>query len=158
MIDAMARRLRLELLLLCPLAFWAADAPPRLSLEQLAAQSDAIVSGRIVRHWAAMDSENRFIWTHYEISVRDTLKGGHHSTIVISEPGGMLNGIFLQVSGATRYADGEDVAAFLYRTPIGYMRTTNYGQGKFSFPGAVGWGVFRARLEQIVAAQNGVRR
>ncbi len=155
----MARTLlRSGLLLLCPLAFWAADAPPRLSLEQLTEQSDSIVSGRVVRHWAALDSENRFIWTHYEVSVGDTLKGARHATVIISEPGGMLNGIFLQVTGSTRYADGEDIAAFLYRTPIGYMRTTNYGQGRFVFPGGVGWNLFRARVEQIVAGQRVGRR
>jgi hypothetical protein len=36
------------------------------------------------------------------------------------------------VPGATRYAVGDEVSVFLYRTPIGYLRTANYGQGKFT--------------------------
>src|SRR5262249_20768071 len=127
MIDAMARALLSSaLLLLLAAAMQAADAPPSLSLEQLTAQSDSIVAGRIVRSWAGMDPENRFIWTHYEISVRERLKGPAQTTIVISEPGGVLNGVHLQVSGSTHFTEGEEVAVFLYRTPIGYMRTTNY--------------------------------
>jgi hypothetical protein len=159
-------------LLLAPLVWAAAaDTPPVLSLEELTAQSDAIVSGRVTRTWAGMDPENRFIWTHYEITVRDTLKGPAHATIVISEPGGFLNGVHLQVSGSTHFADGEDVAVFLYRTPIGYMRTTNYGQGKLTFaPGGalrarqapsldgVSWSAFRARVAHILAQQREAHR
>jgi hypothetical protein len=165
------------LLLLATSALWAADVPPRLSLDQLTAQSDAIVAGRVTRSWADMDPENRFIWTHYEIQVRDTLKGAPHPTVVISEPGGVLNGLQLQVSGSTRFADGEEVAVFLYRTPIGYMRTTNYGQGKFtlaadgtvhvsrlahgtgveSLEGAK-WNVMRARVTHILTLQQAARR
>jgi hypothetical protein len=161
MIDAMGSKpLRPGLLLLFPLLFSAADAPPRLSLEELTAQSDIIVSGRVTRSWAGMDPENRFIWTHYEIKVHDTWKGAAHATVVISEPGGVLNGVHLQVSGSTRYADGEDVAVFLYRTPLGYMRTTNYGQGKLTLPslGDASWSAFRARVARIVAIQREARR
>jgi hypothetical protein len=136
----------------------AADAPPHLRLEQLTAQSDAIVAGRVMRAWAAMDSENRFIWTHYEIKVRDTLKGQAHATVEVTEPGGVLNGHYLRVSGSTPFAVGEDVAVFLYRTPIGYLRTTNYGQGKFPFAEGAGWNVFRAQVAHIVALQRGHHR
>ncbi|HYL35006.1 MAG TPA: hypothetical protein VEV17_03720 [Bryobacteraceae bacterium] len=112
---------------------WGAAAAelPQLSLEELAAQSDAIVAGRVVRTWAAKDSENRFIWTHHEVQVAATLKGQARSTIDICEPGGTLNGMSFQIAGSTEFAVGEEVAVFVYRTPIGYLRTTNYGQGKF---------------------------
>jgi hypothetical protein len=121
------------LILFClfPTLLSAASSLPRLSLESLVQQSDAIVEGRVVRKWAAMDSENKFIWTHYEIKVNSTLKGEARRSIEIGEPGGVLNGRTLLVPGGTPYAVGEEVSVFLYRTPIGYLRTTNYGQGKF---------------------------
>jgi hypothetical protein len=118
-------------ILLFPL-FAGASGVPRLSVEELAAQSDIILRGRVVRSWAAMDSENRFIWTHYELQVSATLKGQPGRTIEIAEPGGALHGVTLQAPGATEYRAGEEVAVFLYRTPIGYLRTTNYGEGKFT--------------------------
>src|SRR5947209_1168176 len=124
-----------------------AAAIPRLSLQALVAQSGAIVEGQVVRSWAAMDSENRFIWTHYEIKVSNTLKGRPKASVVVSEPGGTLNGVSLLVPGSTHYDVGEKVSAFLYRTPIGYWRTTNYGQGKFPIPAD-------PRVARIVAAER----
>jgi hypothetical protein len=109
----------------------AAAELPQLSLEDLARQSDAIVAGRVVRTWAAKDSEGRFVWTHHEMQVATTLKGAAQSTIDICEPGGTLNGMSVQIPGSTDFSVGEQVAVFLYRTPIGYLRTTNYGEGKF---------------------------
>jgi hypothetical protein len=127
----MSKRFCLSLLLILSLPGCAGELP-MLSLEDLAARSDSIVEGRIVRAWSGMDPENRFIWTHYEMAAHSTLKGQAGSTITITEPGGTLGGRTLYVPGTTHYAVGEDVAVFLYRTPIGYLRTTNYGQGKFT--------------------------
>ncbi len=123
-------------LLLFPL-LCAADALPLLSLEDLAAQSESIVEGRVVRAWSGMDPEGRFIWTHYQLQVNATWKGAAAATVTISEPGGTLGGRTLYVQGSTHYAMGEEVAVFLYRTPIGYLRTTNYGQGKFTLTGGI---------------------
>jgi hypothetical protein len=123
--------LRAGATLLFPLLLCASSVP-RLSVEELAARSDTILRGRVVRAWAAMDSENRFIWTHYELQVTSTLKGQPAGTVEIAEPGGTLNGVTLLAPGATEYAVGEETAVFVYRTPIGYLRTTNYGEGKFT--------------------------
>jgi len=38
----------------------------------------------------------------------------------------------MRISGAPDYAVGEEAIVFLYRTPIGYLRATGYGQGKFT--------------------------
>jgi hypothetical protein len=119
-------------LLLVPALLCLADSLPRLSLEGLVAQSEVIVAGRIERAWTAMDSENKFLWTHYRIQIRTTLKGAPLSSVVVSEPGGDRDGVTLYVPGATHYAVGDEVSVFLYRTPIGYLRTANYGQGKFT--------------------------
>jgi hypothetical protein len=136
----------------------AIDGVPRLSLEDLVAHSDTIVEGQVVRTWTAMDSENRFIWTHYEIRVSNQLKGPAQTTVEIGEPGGTLNGVTLLVPGATPYKLGEPVSVFLYRTPIGYLRTTNYGQGKFIPRDGVSRAAFRSRVARIVSAQQGVRQ
>lgn len=105
---------------------------PRLSVEELVRQSDVIARGRIVRSWTAMDTENRFIWTHYQVRVSGVLKGQPATSLEIAEPGGTLNGITLLTPGAAHYRLHEEIAVFLYRTPLGYLRTTNYGEGKFT--------------------------
>jgi hypothetical protein len=142
--------------LVFPAFLSAIDGVPRLSLEDLVAHSDTIVEGKVVRTWTAMDPENRFIWTHYEIRVGNRLKGSAQETVEIGEPGGTLNGVTLLVPGAALYKQGEQVSVFLYRTPIGYLRTTNYGQGKFMLPDAASRTAFRSRVARIVAKQQEV--
>jgi hypothetical protein len=141
-----------------PAFLCAIDGIPQLSLEELVSHSDTIVEGQVVRTWTAMDSENRFIWTHYEIAVSSRMKGPAHSTVEVAEPGGTLNGVTLLAPGSTPYKIGEQVSVFLYRTPIGYLRTTNYGQGKFVIPDSASRSAFRSRITRIVAARQGVGR
>ena len=110
----------------------AAAVVPRYSFEQLVDTSERVVEGRVVRSWVAWDRARQFIWTHYEIAVFDTVKGAPSPTIVVSEPGGTLDGHTLVIPGVPQYAKGEEVVLFLHRTPIGYLRTNGYEQGRHS--------------------------
>ena len=79
----------------------------------------------------AWDGKHKYIWTHYDIEPIESIRGGR-AAIAVSEPGGSLDGVNQQLSGAMPYAVGEEVVLFLYRTPIGYLRTTGGPQGKVS--------------------------
>jgi hypothetical protein len=105
---------------------------PRIAAEELAAQSERIVHGRVQRSWAAWDAGHKYIWTHYEIAVAEMVRGPHAATVTVSEPGGSLDGMNMRTSGTLPYAVGEDAVLFLYRTPIGYWRTVGGPQGKFT--------------------------
>jgi hypothetical protein len=105
---------------------------PRLAAEDLAAQSQLIVEGTIVRSWAAWDSDHKYIWTHHEVSVTNQIRGPRSATIAVSEPGGSLDGINQQFSGVVSYSPGETAFLFLYQTPIGYWRSVGGPQGKFT--------------------------
>lgn len=85
-----------------------------------------------MRSWTAWDSPHEFIWTHYELRVIDRLKGRQSPTVVISEPGGTLDGRSLAIEGAPRLRSGEELIVFLYRTPIGYWRDVGFGQGCYT--------------------------
>lgn len=115
----------------CCLATASAAMAPRLSLEGLIDRSTVIIEGHVTRSWIAWDSGHRYIWTHYEIGVEDNIRGSG-STITISEPGGSLDGVNEGFSGSVGYASGEHVMLFLFRTPIGYWRTTGGAQGKLT--------------------------
>jgi hypothetical protein len=105
---------------------------PSITAEELTAQSQLIVEGRVTRSWTAWDSEHKYIWTHYEISVTDAIRGPRTATVTASEPGGSLDGIHQQFSGAVPYFPGENAVLFLYKTPIGYWRAAGGPQGKFT--------------------------
>jgi hypothetical protein len=104
---------------------------PRLSLEEMVDRSELIVRGRSVRTWSAWDAKGQFIWTHNEIEVAETWKGGPGARVIVSEIGGTVGDDAMQVEGVPQYQAGEEVVLFLYRTPIGYWRARGMGQGKF---------------------------
>ena len=104
---------------------------PRMTLEQAVDDSALIVQGTVVRTWSAWGDKRQFIWTHYEFIVSDALKGLATRNIVISEPGGIVGDTGMQIAGSPRYSVGEEVVLFATRTPIGYLRTAGWGQGKY---------------------------
>jgi hypothetical protein len=117
-------------LLVCMVA--QATLVPALSLEALIDQSEIIVHGRVTRSWPAWDSKHKYIWTHYRIEVLDPIRGNPGTSLVVSEPGGSLDGENMIISGAVDYSVGEEALVFLYRTPVGYLRATGFGQGKYT--------------------------
>ena len=105
---------------------------PALGLEELIDQSEIIAHGRVTSSWPAWDRGHKYIWTHFRLDVLDPIRGNPGASVVVSEPGGSLDGVTMRISGAPDYAVGEEAVVFLYRTPIGYLRATGYGQGKYT--------------------------
>jgi hypothetical protein len=108
-----------------------AATAPALSLEGLVDRSPLIVEGSVTNSWTAWDSHHRYIWTHHEVRVIHAMRGSG-ATVTVSEPGGSLDGVNQAFSGSTSYFPNEHVVLFLFRTPIGYWRTTGGGLGKFT--------------------------
>jgi len=105
---------------------------PRISFDELLDRSQFILHGRVLRKWCGWDAKHKYIWTHHEIEVTEALRGAPGLRITASEPGGELDGVGQQVSGALPYAVGENVLVFLDQTPIGFLRAVGGGQGKFT--------------------------
>jgi hypothetical protein len=145
---------RVLILPLICLAVQAALVPP-LSLEELIDQSEIIVHGRVTRSWPAWDNAHKYIWTHYRIEVLDPIRGNPGESVVASEPGGSLDGVNMITSGGLHYEVGEEAIVFLYRTPIGYLRATGYGQGKYTVtPGKL----VRANMKGMELVKSGPMR
>jgi hypothetical protein len=121
---------------------------PSLSLPQLIEGSEIIVHGRVGRSWAAWDGDHKYVWTHYAIEVIDPIRGSGMAPVVVSEPGGKLDGIEMRFSGVSPYAAGEEVVLFLYRTPIGYLRTVGNVQGKYTVTSGTKAREFKARVRE----------
>jgi hypothetical protein len=117
-------------LFLCMAA--SATLVPSLSLQELIERSELIVHGRVTGSSAAWDSGHQYIWTHYRIEVIDPIRGNPGASVVASEPGGRVGGVNMSAAGVVEYTPGEEAIVFLYRTPIGYLRATGYGQGKYT--------------------------
>jgi hypothetical protein len=116
------------LLLVCSAG---ATSVPRISFNEMTDQSEVIATGRITRTWSDWDPTHQYIWTHYQMTVGSTYKGQGVETIEISEPGGVVGNMGMDVAGAVRYGVGDNVLVFLQRMPNGYLRTTGWGQGQY---------------------------
>jgi hypothetical protein len=107
-----------------------------VGFEDLVASSNQIVAGHVTRSWTSWGSDHKFIWTRYEVAVDDVLAGPQNSnassTVVVSEPGGVLDGKAMSVESAVRYTTGEHVVLFLHQFPSGDKRTVGWSQGKFT--------------------------
>src|SRR5215212_2782640 len=117
------------------LAFAASAAVvPTLTVDELVDRSEIIVHGRIARSWAAWDGAHKYIWTHHEVEIIDPIAGAGYAPVVVSEPGGKLDGIEMRFSGTVSYAVGEEAVVFLYRTPIGYYRSRYVARTNLRLP------------------------
>ncbi|MBI1786215.1 MAG: hypothetical protein HYR60_01525 [Acidobacteria bacterium] len=90
--------------------------------QELVNRAESIVHGRVSRSWPAWDAQHKYIWTHYEVQALDILRGNRGLVVIVSEPGGSLDGISMRVSETLDYAVGEEALLFLYRTPAGHWR------------------------------------
>lgn len=138
--DSMLPGVRIWTYVLSITSLWISNAGatsvPSLSFEQLTDRSELIVTGQIARTWTDWDSAHKFIWTHYELTVSAAQKGSPGSTVVLSEPGGVVGIHGMAIAGAVTYQPGERVLVFLERMPNGYLRTTGWSQGKFDVDNA----------------------
>jgi hypothetical protein len=100
--------------------------------DQLIAQAEVIVSGRVVK---AEARPSRGIETWSAIEVDEVLKGGAPFApgyvFEIPEAGGIIGETALLVPGSPQYRRGDRVVAFLARRDDGQLATLHMGLGKF---------------------------
>jgi hypothetical protein len=83
----------------------------RLSLEQLAAGSDAVARVRTVRAESRWD--NGSIWTITTFDVVETFKGNLPRQIAVRLPGGRVGHLTSTVEGTPKFAPGNETVVFL---------------------------------------------
>lgn len=129
------KRSLLLLSILSGLTFFAAHALQAAiiqskNLTEMTRDADAIVVGRVSAQWTAWDRDHRYIWTHTEVIVDESWKGGSQSRLTISELGGIVDGVGMSVAGTPLYQIGERVVIFARRMPTGILRTASMSLGK----------------------------
>jgi hypothetical protein len=102
----------------------------RLSLEEMAQKSTAVVRGRVTDSYAAVHGST--IYTHYRVQVTDTWKGAGGTTLDVVVPGGVAGGLRQTFSGAPQLVAGHEYLLFLWTSRSGLTHITGYSQGVFS--------------------------
>jgi len=124
-----------RLIILAPiLALFLAPLPAatleRLSLDDMIAQSTAVVRGKVIGSYAAFSGP--VIYTHYQIQVSETLKGSARSTVDLMVPGGIANHLRQSFAGAPQFSPGDEFVFFLWSGKSGNTQVIGLTQGLFS--------------------------
>ena len=125
-------RIRIIISLLSALLFLPAlraTTLARLSLDQLAAGSDAVARVRCAG--AESRWENGSIWTVTTFDVVETLKGQLPGQIEVRLPGGRVGHLTSTVAGTPKFHPGDDAVVFLERSPAGGFTVAGWVEGTF---------------------------
>jgi len=101
----------------------------RLSLNQMAARSDAVARVRCVGSEGRW--ENGSIWTVTTFEVVETMKGNLPGEIAVRLPGGRIGHMTATVDGTPKFKPGEEAVVFLERSPGGRFTVSGWVEGTF---------------------------
>jgi hypothetical protein len=101
------------------------------SLRDLAIESPSIVHGTVVSTSSRWTENQSLIVTDVVIEVSDTLKGNTTGRIVVTQPGGRVGKLRVDVAGATAFRPGEETVLFLKPSGDGTAIVTGLFQGRF---------------------------
>ncbi len=103
----------------------------KLPLEELVAQSDCIVVGRVVGKQSRANTDTKHTYTLITLTVEDWIKGEREdNTIVIKLPGGKTGGTTRWIEDAESFQVEEVVVVFLKSQDDGSFNVVGGRQGK----------------------------
>lgn len=107
---------------------WAASVLP-MYLDDLTAESQTIVYGRVVASRTEWDQNRRIIYTIYTVVPTEYLKGYLGTTFELREPGGEIGGIVMHVPGVPKFSGGQEAVLFVWTDAAGRHQTSALEQG-----------------------------
>lgn len=101
----------------------------KLSVEEMTAKSTAIVRAKAISSTAGYTGSS--IYTRTRFQVLERWKGPEASEVVVSEPGGTVDGVTQKYGGVPRFTPGQEVVLFLWTGPSGRTQVIGLSQGVF---------------------------
>ena len=101
----------------------------QMDLDDLTAESQAVVYGRITARRAEWDRDHRFIYTIYTVQPLEYLKGNLGRSFELQEPGGERDGLMMRVPSVPEFAVGQEQVLFVWTDPRGRHQATGFEQG-----------------------------
>lgn len=103
----------------------------KLDLDALTDKSTRVVIGKAASGTARWDAARAGIWTHYPVTVSETLKGEAEASIEVAIRGGVVGTTGQHVSGAGKLEDGKEYLLFLWKDDAGRWQLQGMIQGAF---------------------------
>ncbi len=103
----------------------------RFDTPGLARQSHQIVIGRVAATRAHWNEAHTRILTDVDVDVTETLKGGPAQHVTLTQIGGEVDGVRMNISGCASFRPGEEAVLFVWHDARGRAQLTGLAQGKF---------------------------
>jgi hypothetical protein len=102
-----------------------------MTLEEMADASPSIVHGRVVSAQSRWNEDRTMILTDVVVRVESSLKGGEPGSITLTQLGGRVGALRVDVPGAVPFKAGEEAVLFLAPDDRGRMMVNGLSQGRF---------------------------
>jgi hypothetical protein len=102
-----------------------------LEMEAIAGQAPRIVLGVVLDRTPVYDPSTNSVWTEYQISVQDQLKGSAPSTLALRFFGGEAEGHDEGIAGQLTLDVGDTYLLFLSDRPHHYAPVVGFAQGLY---------------------------
>ena len=103
----------------------------KLDMREMVAESPSIVHGEVVSTQSRWTEDKSTIVTDVRVRVIDALKGQDAGEVVVTQIGGVVGALRVEVYGATALQPGDETILFLSRDRRGASRITGFSQGQF---------------------------
>ena len=113
-----------------PLSQSSAGLVVKLSIEEMTTMAQSILVGNVT-HIANYQGDKGYIYTQITLSVEQTIKGETRGGVIITVPGGEVNGHKMLVEDAPSFQLGERAMVFL-EEPDGTFVVVGGFQGKYT--------------------------
>ncbi len=121
----------LSLILVLPFSGARGATVRSMTLDALIQRSDYVVYGRVLTNRSIYDANTSSIWTETELLVLDGPKGRVGSTILITEPGGVIGNNGQLFPGVPKFEVNQEIVVFLHNAPGNVHRVTGLQQGVY---------------------------
>lgn len=102
-----------------------------MNLEEMAMASPDIVHGTVVSTNSHWNEDKTLIVTDVRIRVHDALKGGAAGEITVTQPGGVVGALRVEIPGVAAFRPDQEAVLFLGPQKDGNFAITGLMQGQF---------------------------
>ena len=119
----------LGILLLLPTPC-SATSVAKVEMRQLVEQSSSIVHGTVASTRSHWNDDHTLIVTDVHVRVTAALKGQPGNEIVVTQPGGVVGKLQVEIPGASPFRTGEETILFVAPGSGGRLYVTGLSQGR----------------------------
>lgn len=101
------------------------------SFREITSEAPSIVHGTVVSTSSRWSENRSLILTDVRIRVLDVLKGDQVDEVVVTQPGGTVGKLRVDVAGSETFSPGQETVVFLKPADPGHSQVVGIFQGRF---------------------------